>query len=117
MPERDRPPYLAALPDPWPRPPEFVPTSAPAGETVSLDAIALPPPVDAGPQDSATGEPSVSTGEAASDPEAREQERVHLAGRVGQTPRLRTTPKGTLVAQFPLGVTHLANTSWTYVVH
>ena len=30
--------------------------------------------------------------------------RVTLAGRLGQTPRFRTTPKGTLVATFPLGV-------------
>jgi single-strand DNA-binding protein len=120
MPERDRPPYLPLLPERFPRT-DFIPTltPAPAGETVNLDAVALPPPVDAGPQDSATGEPSVSTGEAVPDREARERERVHLAGRVGQTPRLRTTPKGTLVAQFPLGVkaeADIEQTTWHTII-
>ena len=61
----------------------------------------------------------MSTGEAVPDREAREQERVHLAGRVGQTPRLRTTPKGTLVAQFPLGVkaeADIEQTTWHTII-
>ncbi len=50
--------------------------------------------------------------------EAREQERVTLTGRLGQNPRVRTTPKGTLVAQFPLGVKEdadLNKTTWHQV--
>lgn len=38
------------------------------------------------------------------DAERAAQPRVQLAGRLGQNPTLRTTPKGTLVARFPLGV-------------
>src|SRR3712207_3247575 len=117
MPERDRLTYLPELPDPWPRPAEYLPTSPPAGELVA--AVVSPPPVDAGPPGSATVEPPAPTGEAAPDPEARERVRVTLAGRLGQNPRIRTTPKGTLVAQFPLGVkdeADLDTTTWHTVL-
>ena len=51
--------------------------------------------------------------------ESRERARVTLTGRLGQNPRLRTTPKGTLVAQFALGVkddTDLTKTTWHQVL-
>ncbi len=41
------------------------------------------------------------------------------AGRLGQDPRTRTTPKGTLIASFPLGVkdeADLEKTSWHTVL-
>ena len=59
------------------------------------------------------------TGEAAAATQTREQERLTLAGRLGQDPRIRTTAKGTLVAQFPLGVKQdpdLDKTTWHTVV-
>ncbi len=71
----------------------------------------LPAPVDV--------QPPAPTGEAAAEPEARERERVQLAGRLGQDPRMRTTPKGTLIASFPLGVKDQANldkTTWHTVL-
>ena len=127
MPERERPSYLPELPELYQRT-EFVPppTPAPAGEThpcpeqsVTVGdeltaVVAQRPPVGEGRQTSAAVEPPAPTGEAA-DPEAREQHRVTLAGRLGQHPKVRTTPKGTLVAQFPLGVkdeTDLDKTTW-----
>ena len=113
MSERERPSYLPELPDPWPRPVDSVPQPAAAGELVA--AAADLPPVDAAPPDSATVGPPAPTGEAAPDPEPRERERVQLAGRLGQNPRTRTTPKGTLIASFPLGVkdeADLNKTTW-----
>jgi single stranded DNA-binding protein len=44
---------------------------------------------------------------------------VQLAGRLGQDPRIRTTPKGTLIASFPLGVkdeADLEKTTWHTVL-
>ncbi len=38
------------------------------------------------------------------DPEQREQPRVDLRGRVGRDPFVRRTPRGTLLARFPLAV-------------
>jgi hypothetical protein len=103
MPERDRPPYLPQLSDPWPRPPEFVPQPAPAGHDVvdepSTTAIAAPP-VDAG------GMPVAAVGEAAPNPEHREAERLTLLGRVGRDPTFWTTKNGVARAHFPLGVRH-----------
>ena len=125
---KERPSHFPVLPKLYPRT-EFVPvtTPAPAGEPIARStgpteppaAAGHPPPVDAGPQDRATVNPPAPTGEAVPDPEARERPRVQLAGRVGQDPRLRTTPKGTLVAQFPLGVkdeADLDKTTWHTVV-
>ncbi|TAK28806.1 MAG: single-stranded DNA-binding protein [Chloroflexota bacterium] len=50
--------------------------------------------------------------------ESRERERLMLAGRVGATPAYRTTPKGLLVARFPLAVHHHEEqkTSWHTVL-
>ena len=128
---KERPSYFPELPEQYPRT-DFVPPTTqarPAGETRPehrvtagdelTAAVASPPPVDAGPQDSATVEPPASTEKAAADTEAREQHRVQLAGRLGQHPRIRTTPKGTLVAQFPLGVkaeADLEKTTWHTVL-
>ncbi len=127
---KERPAYLPELPEVYPRT-NYVPAEppAPAGEarpspivitTAELRAmLGHPPPVDAGPQDSGTVEPPAPTGEAAPAPEVKEQARVQLAGRVGQHPTLRTTPKGTLVARFPLGVkdeTDLEKTTWHTVL-
>jgi len=66
----------------------------------------------------ASGTPA-PTGEqvTAADEEARERARVTLRGRVGAAPRLRTTPKLRLIAQFPLA--HRGEddrTIWTQVV-
>ena len=44
---------------------------------------------------------------------------MQLAGRLGQNPRTRTTPKGTLIASFPLGVkdeADLTKTTWHQVL-
>lgn len=49
--------------------------------------------------------------------ESPEQERLTLFGRVGATPSFRTTPKGKLVARFPLAVHGEENrTSWHTVL-
>ena len=46
-----------------------------------------------------------------------EQERLSLMGRVGAEPAFRTTPKGTLVARFPLAVHNPDNsTTWHQVL-
>ena len=76
-------------------------------------AVIPPPPVDAGAPTAA------ALGEAPPTAEVHEQERVTLIGRLGQNPRVRTTPKGTLIAQFPLGVkdeTDLTKTTWHQVL-
>ncbi len=125
MPEQERPPYLPQLPDQYSRT-AYVPAEPPAAADVPapvdrlevsgdalVAAVSAPPPVDAG-RLSAT-EP----GEAPAAPESREQERVTLTGRLGQHPRIRTTSKGTLIAQFPLGVkdaADLTKTTWHQVV-
>ena len=120
MSERERPSYLPALPERYPRT-DYVPAHppAPAGEGVPSDpaelvaAVAVPPPVDAG------GGPAPTPGEMAPTAEVRERERVTLTGRLGQNLRIRTTPKGTLVAQFPLGVkdeADLTKTTWHQVL-
>src|SRR3712207_6256991 len=100
MPERERPTLFPSLPELYPRPVDLVPTAALAGDvpdnnlgqTEPAAMAGEPLPVAAGPRDSATIEPPTPTGEPAP-PEAGERERVHLAGRLGQDPKLRTTPK------------------------
>ncbi len=125
---KERPAYLPELPELHPHT-DYVPT------------LRHTPPVDAGsqsdprPEDQAIGqqwvqvfngtlaeslpavvenEPPAPTGEAAAEPEARERQRVQLAGRVGQNPRTRTTPKGTFIASFPLGVKDEADLNKTH---
>ena len=83
--EHDPYPHLPRLPDPWPRPADLVPSSS-------------PPPVDAAVLGFPTAEPAI---EASTTPE---QERVQLAGRLGQNPTMRTTRNGVLIARFPVGV-------------
>ena len=104
MSERERPPYLPAVPDPWPRVPDFQPaaTGLGAGEVASqtiatpeaVQSVTPPPPVDAGRRESA------GTSEASTPPE---QERVVLTGRVGRDPVFWTTKTGVARAKFPLG--------------
>ena len=48
--------------------------------------------------------------------EPKEQPRLSLAGRVGATPSFHTTPKGTLVARFPLAVHESEKTIWHTVM-
>jgi hypothetical protein len=118
MSERERPSYLPPLPDPWPRPADTVPTPAPDGERVAA-TDGRSPPMDAAPPDSAAVEPPAPTGEAAPNPEAKERVRVQLAGRLGQDPKVRVTGKGTLIAQFPIGIrddADLTKTTWHTVL-
>src|SRR5215211_6913311 len=98
MPERERSPHLPPLPELYPRT-EFVPATASAATDEAAAPAGHTPPVDVGPQTSATVGLPTPTGEATPDPETRERERVQLTGRLGQDPRVRTTPKGTLIAQ------------------
>src|SRR5215211_6438921 len=103
MAERPRPLYLPPLSDPWPRPPEFVPEPAPAGQDGDHEPRATaiaPPSVDAG------GEPVTAVREPVPTPEQREVERLTLLGRVGRDPTFWTTKSGVARAQFPLGVRH-----------
>ena len=123
MSAQERPPYLPPLPEQYPRT-QYVPATmlahepAPAEHTQInrdelLAAVSTPPPVDAG------GQPATEPGDTPPTAEVREQERVTLTGRLGQNPRLRTTPKGTLVAQFPLGVkddADLTKSTWHQVL-
>ena len=133
MSERERPPSTPPLPLGY-RPPDYLPGTSPE---------VPPPPVVPRPPDyrpaaspaHALAEPALRvgnsawepstvqlptpTGEAAAAAEPEEQERVTLAGRLGQDPRLRTTPNGTLIAQFPLGVkdeTDRTKTTWHQVL-
>jgi hypothetical protein len=100
MAERLRPLYLPPLSDPWPRPPEFVPQPAPAGDDEPSATASTAPPVDA-------GVPSLATAtETAPTPEPREAERLTLLGRVGKDPTFWTTKTGVARAHFPLGVRH-----------
>jgi primosomal replication protein N len=133
MSEREPHPHFPPVPELYVRPPDLVPGTS-------------PPPVDAGGQGVASAEgqsigqqrvevfgqtpvaslpalmesaPPAPTGEATADAEPRERERVQLVGRLGQDPRLRTTPKGTLIASFPLGVkdeADLNKTTWHTVL-
>ena len=125
MTEKERPSYFPALPERYPRT-DYVPAETPATRDApaQVDAsqpggdelaavVSTPPPVDA------RGFVAAEPGEKAATAESRERERVTLTGRLGQNPRLRTTPKGTLVAQFPLGVkdeTDLTKTTWHQVL-
>ena len=110
MSERERPSHLPELPPLWTRLPDYVP-----------HALAGPAPVPElgvvpSPETTVPPEPSASTGDT---PEEPGRERVTLTGRLGQDPRIRTTRKGTLVAQFPLGVKDEADfnkTTWHTVV-
>ena len=63
--------------------------------------LSQPPAAGRSPETTVPPKPSASTGDT---PEQRGRERLTLSGRVGAAPTLRTTPKGTLVARFPLGV-------------
>ena len=121
--EQERPPYLPPLPERYPRT-QYVPAATPAHEPTPAEqtqasrdeligTASTLPPVDAG------GRFAAESGDVSPTAEAREQERVTLTGRLGQNPRVRTTPKGTLVAQFPLGVkdhADLTKTSWHQVL-
>jgi primosomal replication protein N len=101
MAHTERSPYLPPLPNPWPRPPDLLPSLPP----VDVDGAVAP--VVSGPAESPTR----------SETEARP--RVQLAGRLGQNPTLRTTPNGVLVARFPLGVKDqddLSKTTWHTVL-
>lgn len=49
-------------------------------------------------------------------PANAEQERVTFSGRAGSNPTLRTTPKGTLIARFPLAVHGPGNTTTWFPV-
>ena len=49
-------------------------------------------------------------------PPNAEQERVTFSGRAGSNPTLRTTPKGTLIARFPLAVHGPGNTTTWFPV-
>ena len=92
----ERPSFFPALPELYPKPPDVIPSA----ETPLSGRV--PPPVEADGQTTAVAErPAAARAEGAAAPE---QERVSLAGRVGQNPRVSRTPKGTLVARFPLGV-------------
>lgn len=60
---------------------------------------------------------SVSPETAAQNAEQEERERVTLVGRIGHKPQFRTTPKGTLVGSFSLGVhPEPGQTEWHKVV-
>lgn len=90
----ERPTYLPELTDPWPRLPDTVPVIEPVVATFEPTLPANQPrPTEAAPPEPAQPEA----------PQAKERERITVAGRVGQAPTIRTTPKGTLVAKFPLG--------------
>ena len=134
MSEQERSPFFPPVPELSVRPPDLVPSAA-APPPVGADRPSPPSPegqingqqwVEVFNQTTAESlpasvdtQPRTPTGEAAPAPEARERERVHLAGRVGQDPRLKTTPKGTLVAQFPLGVKAEADidkTTWHTII-
>lgn len=149
MSSKEQPTYLPVLPEPRPRPADLVPDMivAPVGESgprptkatgvlyqaetagvvpltedellaaiigdidgVEATLTALPPP----PVESrATESPPPPSRE------SKEQERVQLAGRLGQNPTIRVTPKGTLVAKFPLGVKDnpdIEQTTWHTVL-
>ena len=110
MAEREHP-YFPPIP--VSRPPDYIPLTPVAAEPVQ------PQPMADSAREPITVELPTPTGEAAPPPEAHEQERLTLAGRLGQDPRIRTTAKGTLVAQFPLGVKadpDLDKTTWHTVV-
>ena len=123
MSERPRSPAFPALPELYPRA-DYVPAERPARAPAPAEhteatrdelatAVSTPPPVDGG------GLSATEPGETPSAAESLEQERVTLTGRLGQNPRVRTTPKGTLVAQFPLGVkdeADLSTTTWHQVL-
>ena len=95
MAAKERPPYLPELPTARPQFADYVPN--PPGEPSPLLA-AMPSPEAAVPP-----EPSASTG-GTTTPEQPGRERLTLAGRPGATSTIRTTPEGTLIARFPMGV-------------
>lgn len=102
----ERPDYLPELRNPWPRT-DYLPVAEPV-----VDALVARPFVEPLPATEAAQPQDASQPETA--PSA-ERQRVTLAGRLGQAPTIRTTPKGTLVARFPLDVkdeADLAKTTW-----
>ena len=100
MSEKERPSYLPELPITRPQFADYVPDlpTPPKGPEPSP-----PPAIVLSPDAAVPPEPSASTG-GTETPEQPGRERLTLAGRVGAAPTVRTTPKGTLVARFPLGV-------------
>ena len=99
MSDKERPSYLPELPITRPQFADYVPDLPvpPERPEPSPRSVTTPSPEPADPS-----EPSASTG-GTETPEQPGRERLTLAGRVGAAPTLRTTPKGTLVARFPLG--------------
>lgn len=88
------------------RQPQAVPVSPPEAPPPAVAKAAAPAKTPEG-VGAAVPEP----------PQAEAQPRLTLAGQVGATPEFHTTPKGTLVARFPLAVHHEDNTtSWHTVL-
>jgi len=82
----------------------------PQGEVTLFLASATP--VEQTPEEAP---PSIRTQEPT--PSREERERVTLVGRVGAVPAFRTTPKGILIARFPLAVRESENkTTWHTVL-
>ena len=108
----EHPEFFPALPDPSPRRfPDFVP-----GPQVQDITPELPPPLPAtaveGPLAPAGAEPAEQPTKRETDP------RLVLRGNVGRSPRMHTSPKGQLIAEFPLGVhgEEEEKTTWHNVV-
>src|SRR5215212_9569349 len=94
----ERPRYLPALPDPWPRPGDFVPR----GQTKQPTT---PEPVMAQAEVSSPTSSDTRTPRTAGRAEGREkQPRVTLSGRLGSAVTYGQTPKGQAKAHFVLGV-------------
>ena len=92
----EHPEFFPPLPDPSPRRfPDFVP-----GPQVQDITPELPPPLPASAVDAPLA-PVAPTEQ----PTKRETDpRLVLRGNVGRSPRMHTSPKGQLIAEFPLGV-------------
>jgi len=98
----EHPEFFPTLPNPAQRcVPDFVP--GPRAHDITPE-LSSPPAVA----------PSVSTEHA---PKRETDPRLVLRGNVGRSPRLHTSPKGQLIAEFPLGVhSDDETTTWHTVV-
>src|SRR5215211_3783515 len=116
MSERERSPFFPDLPTVWSRPPDFVPTAPPPPTAPAETVVPILDTAISASELAPTGGAEERARADATPPAAAERERLTLLGRVGAAPTARTTPKGTLVARFPLGVRDGEATAWHQVL-